>query len=197
MPTRYTLDPLDDKDSQAASPLLYWADSNAVRVTSGSGPGSGRYAHPPALFPLRAFAICCLIAAAGTTIFWRRYPYQTTIPAFLGVAFLISAGVLLSWYHVLQTGRAIGSLKYRAVVVAMPWRLHRYAVGAGSVLLFWWLYLLFSPTRESPLPDLSSRTDKYFIAADLYNNEAILPNWMDQMEALVEHRKLSLHRFPQ
>lgn len=111
--------------------------------------------------------------------------YGTSIPTFAGCAFILACVVYSTWFDFILAVRrgdpSPGDRFGRRVST-------RVAFGVSTILVLWLSFLLLLPRRELGVPVLPTG-EKHFIGADLYNNEAILPNWMNEMEKLIDHRE--------
>lgn len=131
---------------------------------------------------------CLFVGFTATMIIFNTYRYPSTIPIFLGVAFVIVSWVVLRWYAVLaKTG-----LNLHAIWHAMaPWRRYgnvaRYGFTLSTVFAIWLVYLSVLPVPSLELPDLPLRGERYFIVINLYSNEAIMPGFTTELQALVNH----------
>lgn len=65
----------------------------------------------------------------------------------------------------------------------------RVCLGSATALVIWWIAISCIPAEVEELPIVNGDGDKYFIAVNLYNNEPILPNFMEEMTLLISHRK--------
>lgn len=116
------------------------------------------------------------------------WPYPTTIHAILPLAIASIAWTVIQWASLIQA--AFHSSKSRN-----KWtRSRRIAVLLSSILTLAIALNAIPPSeRRMPLPSLvpsnPSIPERYFIAANLYNNEDIIPEWTEQLIKLCEHRE--------
>jgi hypothetical protein len=137
--------------------------------------------------------LCVFIGISWTIGLYSTYPSPTTVPVFIGSAFIITSWAVFTWSRLLldlaQRKQSIGSIMAR-------WSLrHRVGLGLATALVFWWAMITLFSGAESQTPARLHHGDKYFIAVNLHNNEAILDNFITEMTLLSFHREscLNLH----
>ena len=173
-PPRYstTEDRADDANSESDE----WSTAEGFNI-----PQARRYQHQADL-PLR---LSTFIGVSWTIGLYLAYPAPTTVPLFIGSAFVLVAWTVLSWLRLL-TDLAQRKYSIAAVKARYPLRSRLY-LGLASILLLWWaLITLFA--IEEPVPQIPAG-GQYFIAINLHNNEAILHNFIEQMTLLIFHRE--------
>ncbi|CAD6571957.1 MAG: hypothetical protein CYPHOPRED_004671 [Cyphobasidiales sp. Tagirdzhanova-0007] len=141
------------------------------------GPSSFVVAHPVS-------AISAFLGCGWAVGLFYVYPFPTTIPLFIGAAISLSLWVIVQLLNMARSAIA------RKPIVAEWSRERRLAVAMGTLLLMWFGVAGFVPPRRD-LPVLHpSRPDvaeKYFIAANLYNSEAIFASWSSELLRLSSH----------
>jgi hypothetical protein len=65
-------------------------------------------------------------------------------------------------------------------------RSHNGILRVATAVVLWWLVISIYPHSETALPDLD-QDHKYFIAANLHNNEAISPSFTTGLSSLIQH----------
>lgn len=65
-------------------------------------------------------------------------------------------------------------------------------LGVASVLVLWWIAITVFAGKEPDVPAMIGNGEKYFIAVNLHNNEAILHDFIKQLTLLIFHRRSSL-----
>ncbi|BEI92256.1 uncharacterized protein CcaverHIS019_0410760 [Cutaneotrichosporon cavernicola] len=148
-------------------------------------------APPPRRIPLGlrdpAFLIPALVFLGAVTGLFAAFPFPTTIHAFLPLAGALAAWVAVSW-----TKLAVGALRaWRTPKLDVPRRrsaTHLTALVACTALMGYWLSLGITP-RAPVLATLAPPEDtpRYFIAANLYNNEHLLPRWTREVLRVAKH----------
>ncbi|OCF45148.1 hypothetical protein I317_00950 [Kwoniella heveanensis CBS 569] len=135
--------------------------------------------------------VFCLFVVIG--IGWALgllllYPFPTTIPVFVG--FLV---ILFSW-TVLKWSRLIYALARRKEGLRTIYG--RYSTRLKTFLILSTIFLsymaslgLIVPREETPIlpTEINGVHQKYFIAANLHDNEAVLARWSDQLVQLAFH----------
>lgn len=153
--------------------------------------------------PLRdpALLVPALIFIAGVTTLFIAFPFPTTVHAFIPLALALASWVTLSWlklgWGALRAWRRHGPAA-KTMAEVMP-------VGAGgrrrsvthitalltcTALVGYWLGLGLVPPKQH-IPALAPIEDspRYFIAANLYNNEHLLPRWSREIHKLAVQRE--------
>ena len=134
--------------------------------------------------------VCCLIGITLTSTIWVINPHLTSIPLFLGFAFIIVSCTALRWCAVL----ACGITTPKTIWLAMgSGKKTRCLFATLTLFTIWFVYLSFLPIPHYEVPTLDRSSERYFIAINLYNNEAIMPGYTRELLLLIDHRK---SRFP-
>jgi hypothetical protein len=129
---------------------------------------------------------------------YTYFPFFTTIPLFVGglsfVAIWTVTTILASIPGTLGMGR-MRTEEGRQSGVWPRWK--RICVTIGTMLVLLVCINLGTPTRTLPdlIPTDEGIPERYFIAANLYNNQDILPTWTEEVLALVSHRECHISRF--
>lgn len=137
--------------------------------------------------------ITIVILSLGCFIFLLiAFPLPTSIHVFLSVALGITSWTFLQW---IRLGHTCASSYLRGGNVVRRWttaQLSTFVV--FSALAMFWLSLGIVPPAET-VPSLvgadGGGRPRYFIAANLYNNEDIVPQWTEQLIKAIEHRTFS------
>lgn len=116
------------------------------------------------------------------------YPFPTTIPIFVGGAICLAGWTIYAWARV-----AVALLRERGTGHMLSVRSARQWIALifCTILVILLLSLGFRPPQEeTPILYQSALgvQEKYFIAAILYNNEAIFVNWSAELVRLAQHR---------
>lgn len=118
------------------------------------------------------------------------FPSPTTIPVFIGAAIGVTSWTLFSWFR-------IALLMFRSkqfstsCFASWPVRC-RIGLATCTFLVIYWISRGLIPPAELVPPLLSSHPgvpERYFIAANLYNNEAVFNDWSSQLLKLSRHRE--------
>lgn len=78
----------------------------------------------------------------------------------------------------------VGSGIYRS------YRLYNTTLYTSTTLVVWWALISVVPGYDS-LPSLEGNGNKYFIAINLHNNKAILPEFTHELTSLAQHSEAS------
>lgn len=127
------------------------------------------------------------LALGGALALFIAFPFPTTIHLFIPAAVALAAYVLVAWTRlVVASGSALRKGGPKGVLKSLArWSIPAaLALVGSSALVVFWLCLGVSPPAEA-VPALPPQ--RYFIAANLFNNEDILPAWLDQMARLIQH----------
>jgi hypothetical protein len=153
-------------------------------------------------------AIITAIALGWTLELFWTYPFPTTIPLFVGLSTATVGFTLLAWVRLLNALRTAnwrfppGSNLWQAIrhpgtitppsspssrTRCVP---RRVALVASTCLMLYWCHLGLTPPAQ-PLPVLNRADpdvqERYFIAANLYNNEQVFKSWSTELIKLCEH----------
>jgi hypothetical protein len=176
-PPRYST--TEDRIHEAES------DSNDWAFAEGSSGPRGRRHGDQADLPLR---LCIFVGVSWMVGLYLAYPAPTTVPIFIGSAFVLATWTVLSWVRVLRDiTRRKDSLA--AIRDRYPLRF-RTLLGLATALLLWWTLITLFPATE-PAPVLG-QDKQYFVAVNLHNNEAILHDFIEQMTLLIFHRECDI-----
>lgn len=115
------------------------------------------------------------------------YPFPTTIHAFVAIAVGVAGWTIGSWI------RALAGVAFRKPNLYRYSVAHMTGLAVATILTIYWLFLGVHPPPETTVP-LALDGERFFIAANLYNNEDIIPRWTDQVEKLIDHRTYRSHR---
>jgi len=134
--------------------------------------------------PLR---LCTFVGMSWTIGLYSAYPAPTTIPLFIGSAFILAAWVILTWVRIVKS-LAEGKDSIMSIRTRYSVRFRVYLVLATALLLYWSAITLFVGAESDP-PVIDGKGEKYFIAVNLHNNEAILHDFIKEMILLIFHRE--------
>ena len=136
------------------------------------------------------FAIIVVIALGWAVGLYLTYPFPTTIPIF--VALFI---IFLGWTFLSLSRLSFAIILQRESTSTILARIsisRRIAIGLATVCIFCLLGQGFSVPQD-PLPTLPTEiggvVQKYFVVADLHNNEGVLAQWSDELVKLLFHRE--------
>lgn len=146
--------------------------------------------------PLALTSIAVALATSAALLVAFTFP--TTIHVFVGLAAGITWWTVCSWARIIFY-LVVATLRGSPRALALPrWSTGQCAAQfACTVLVLFWLSIGLTPPAEvvpSLLPsveraDTPSPTPRYFFAANLYNNEDILPRWSRELLLLIDHRE--------
>ena len=128
--------------------------------------------------------LCILAGICVTTMMYDRYYIFSSVQTFMGVAVAITAWVCTSWTRIVLARRR------KSRLVADSYNFSRYqkvALNMATTLVVWWTLISLYPRHQSALPVLEGKGDKYFIAVNLHNDEAILPSFTRELTSLAQH----------
>jgi hypothetical protein len=136
--------------------------------------------------------LCAFIGTGWTMGLYLAYPAPTTVPLFIGIAFVLASWTIMTWTRplkdLIQRKDSISSVKAR-----FPMRF-RIGLGLATALVLWWtLITVFAGTQPKP-PIMIGNGEKYFIAVNFHNNEAILHDFIKELTLLIFHRKSHCNR---
>ena len=139
------------------------------------------------------FRLCGFIGLSWMIGLYSIYPSPTTVPMFVGSAFVLVSWVMITWTRLLmdlaQRRQSVATIKARCS------RRFRIGLGLASALVFWWIMITQFAGGELPYPVLRDEGERYFIAINLHNNEAILDNMISELTLLLFHRKSHIMSF--
>ena len=134
--------------------------------------------------------LCALAGVSCTTGLYIVYPAPTTVPLFIGLAFILTSWTVVTWtrlvLEVVQRKEGWKGIKSRYSVKL------RVCLGLATTLVMWWIGISFLVEGEKEAQVMVGNKDKYFIAVNLHNNEAILPDFMKELRLLISHREFYL-----
>lgn len=138
-------------------------------------------------------AMCLAMSlGAGWTIgLYVAYPFPTTIPLFIGAVIWLVGWTIRAWWGILSAIRGETCTSH----LQTRWKTYQLVgLGTASLLVMYWLSLGFvPPAGDMPelIPSGPDIPERYFIAANLYNNEAVFPQWSTELLKLATHREYS------
>lgn len=129
------------------------------------------------------------------------WPFPTTVHAIIPLAIALIAWTAIQWASLIQlllfhrTRLSPWSPTSSPTFSLIPpkWSRYRRIALLLSTILTCTICLNAIPQREQsiPLPALipsnTSIPERYFVAANLYNNEDVIPEWTDQLLKLCDH----------
>ena len=122
---------------------------------------------------------------------YDRFQIASSVRLFTGVAML-----LVLWVCSTETKLFLGRRsRYSLIVLGnhdSP-RLYSAALYTSTALVIWWALISMDP-RCDPLPILDGYGDKYFLAVNLHNNKAILPEIYRELTALAQYSENCVFR---
>lgn len=128
--------------------------------------------------------VCAFTGIFATIGYYDRYWISSSVQVFIGIAMFIVLCVCSTWTKLFLSRRTgystIDSGAYRSP------RLYNAILYTSTALVVWWALISMVPGYES-LPSLDGNGDKYFIAINLHNNKAILPDFTHQLTSLAQH----------
>jgi hypothetical protein len=131
--------------------------------------------------------LCCFIGVSWTLGLYVAYPAPTTIPLFVGLAFIFTSWVTTTW------GRLLIDMMQRreslATISAKVSRRFKVGFGLGTALVIYWIWISLFTGREARALLVKNDGDKYFIAVNLHNNESILSDFIKEMTLLIAKRE--------
>ena len=132
--------------------------------------------------------VCGLVGVGWTTGLYIIYPAPTTVPLFIGLSFILTSWMIITWtrlvLEVAQRKEGLEGIKSRYSVKM------RVCLGLATTLVIWWIGITLLAEGEKEPPVLPNNGGKYFIAVNLHNNEAILPDFIKELRLLIFHREL-------
>lgn len=149
--------------------------------------------------PVLIFVV--LLSIATFVALLVAFPFPTTVHAFAAIFVGVTAWTQISCLRIVF---ALALVAWRGNPKALAKGLPRWSTAQYSFLLVLSTFVLYClslglvpPLHELPALDrdlAGAQPGKYFIAANLYNNEDLVPHWSDQVVKLAEHRELAVHR---
>lgn len=134
--------------------------------------------------PLR---LCIFVGVSWTIGLYSTYPAPTTIPLFIGSAFILAGWVVLTWTRLFKD-LAQGKESVTTIKARYPLRC-RISIGLATALVLWWISITLLARAELAPLTMVGNGDRYFIAVNLHNNEAILHDFIQEVTMLLFHRK--------
>jgi hypothetical protein len=128
--------------------------------------------------------VCAFTGIFAAIGYYDRYWISSSVQAFIGLAMFMVLWVCSTWTRMLlarRTGYPIidpGTYRSR--------RLYNTMLYTSTAVVIWWALISMVPGYES-LPSLEGNGDKYFIAINLHNNKAILPDFTRELTSLAKH----------
>ncbi|KAK4687636.1 alpha-1,3-mannosyltransferase, partial [Tremellales sp. Uapishka_1] len=134
-----------------------------------------------------AIAVVNVVGVGWVIGLYITYPFPTTIPLFIGCAICLTGWTFIAWCRIAMT--LVHADRRPTIFRDRSWK-HWLGLLACTALLSFWAYLGVTPPKET-IPDLvenpGAPEEKYFIAANLYENEAVFAHWSDQLIKLAAH----------
>lgn len=113
------------------------------------------------------------------------YPFFNTIPLFIGFSISLSTWFFIQVYKILRS-----ACTQRPIAAGWSMK-HRIALGSCFFLILCFSFVGFvPPERGLPIlhPSSPDVPERYFIAANLYNVEAVFATWSAEVLRLSSHR---------
>nr|XP_019048948.1 hypothetical protein I302_02728 [Kwoniella bestiolae CBS 10118]OCF27878.1 hypothetical protein I302_02728 [Kwoniella bestiolae CBS 10118] len=167
----------DEGDESDSPPPSY----NAATTSTSTSPSRKRLRRNP------VFSLFVVIGIGWTAGLYLTYPFPTTIPLFVG-----SLIILFGWTITTLTDLVFSLLRQRestTTIMARYTPLRKMGLAISTVFLIYLFNLGFTPqthTQSSPAA-MDGSKEKYFIAANMHNNEAVLSEWSSQLIKLIFH----------
>ena len=147
----------------------------------------------PSLGPFQTlFRLSWVIGIGWTVGLYFTYPTPTTVPVFIGAAIIMGAWTILAWIQ-LALALARKQTSCREIVSSFG-EIHCSMLAACTGLLLWWASLTLISINQLELETVDRRGEKYFIAINLHDNEAIVSTFVVELIALIYHRKWTGNR---
>lgn len=134
-------------------------------------------------------AVVNLFGIGWTIGLFIVYPFPTTIPLFVGGVICLTGWDVIAWTRILASlyrERSLSKLKTSRTV--RQW----IGLTVCTILVLFLFSLGLTPPPEA-LPTLRPGSvdapERYFIAADMYNNEAVFGVWSAEVLKLARHRE--------
>jgi hypothetical protein len=198
------MSPYDDYNDSSSEIHIPGRDVGYDEESKGAGLFNPRaWSYSPCRHTVRWTLLAILLSwVIGLHI---AYPFPTTIPVFIGGAFTLLAWTALEWYRVVEAVREKSNGEYEIPLLSPEEGQGRsplyqsafttgrkVRLGLSTCVILYLCFLGFIPPREH-VPELirtdPSRQDKYFIAALLYNNEAVFEGWSTELLKLCDYRE--------
>lgn len=122
---------------------------------------------------LQPTSFVLLVGLGVTIIIYTVWSFPATTPLFIGGAVSLTGWTILSLFR----------LAFDNSSCAYSTR-HKVLLGLASAVLIYWAYLGVIPPKED-VPMLP-KGEKYFIAANLYDNEGVFDWWSGELLKLAE-----------
>lgn len=172
--------PFLDREDEDSSAAVSGQRSVACGTHSESPEILGRHVGPYSL---------ALSATLWTVMLYNIFPYPTTVQLFIVfLVTLVGWGVLRLWTltaTIFRGREAIEDHLRRSTISERSMEVF------GIFLLAFFLAYLGITPPEKPRVDLIPN-ERYFIAANLYNSEGILPSWSNSLISLLHARAWSI-----
>jgi hypothetical protein len=177
---QYQIMPLDEDDDEKEYERLLYDDIEA-RGTAKHNTVPTASTGRPALTTW----LCLLAGTCVTTMMYDRYYIFSSVQTFMGIAVSIIAWVCTSWTKIALARRQKSRPSYHFS------RYQRTVLNTATALVVWWTIISIYPERKSMVSILDGNGDKYFIAVNLHNNEAILPGFTRELTSLAQYSQCS------
>jgi hypothetical protein len=172
----YQIMPVDEDDDEKEHERLLYNDVEAhgmARYNNVATKSTGR--------PALTTCLCILAGICVTTMMYDRYYIFSSVQTFMGIAVSIIAWVCTSWTRIALARRQKSRPSYNSS------KYQRIVLNTATALVVWWTIISIYPERKSMVPILDGNGDKYFIAVNLHNNEAILPGFTRELTSLLQY----------
>ncbi|WWC85998.1 uncharacterized protein L201_000869 [Kwoniella dendrophila CBS 6074] len=136
------------------------------------------------------FMLLCIVVGSGWTVgLYLAYPFPNTIPLFLGLLVMISGWTIINILSLL--GSLLRRKESSATILSKYTTSKKIRLIISSLFLIYLFNLGFTPPTK-PIPDklpeeVNGIKQKYFIAANMHNNESVLSEWSAQLIKLIFH----------
>lgn len=132
---------------------------------------------------------CVVLGICWTAVIFYIYPFPNTVPIFIG-------GVIsLATWTIINLWQARPAIWRRDTLIEPPpaWPMgRRLCLATSTLMLLYWATLGIVPSLEE-LPVLHRTVhdiaERYFIAANLHNNEGVFSAWSNELLLLSAHRE--------
>lgn len=133
------------------------------------------------------FRLSWVIGIGWTLGLYFTYPSPSTVPIFVGAAIILTSWVLLAWIELGASllRRRSSSRKILSSHTERYWLI----LALCSPLVCWWFTISLISTESHRRSWIDTSGDKYFIAVNLHNNEAIMSAFVIELTALIYKRR--------